>query len=332
MDIDAFVAAHQDQWERLDTLVDRRRLSGAQADELVGLYRAAARHLAQVTAQAPDPVVLAELSTRVVRARGRVTASSSSSWVTGLTHLVAVSMPAALYRVRWWTLGVSAVGLALAVVTALWTLHSPEAMASLGSPAKLDHYADHAFSSYYSTYDPQDFAAQVWTNNARIAALCVAGGITGVLPAAVLWFNVVHLGQVAAIMADHHALPQFLSLIAPHGLLELTSVFVAGGAGLKLFWTLLVPGPRPRGRALASEARSLMTVSVALTVALAVSGLIEAFVTPAPIPWAVKVAVGVLALALLWAYTIALGRRAVATGVTGDLDEHDAGYQLPVAA
>ena len=331
MDIDAYAAAHRDQWDRLDELTRRRRLTGAHADELVSLYRASAGHLSRIRTGAPDPELIVEVSARVAAARGRITGTRETR-MSDLVRFWLRSAPAALYRVRWWTLGVSAVGLALAVVTALWTLHSPEAMASLGSPAKLDHYADHAFSSYYSTYDPQDFAAQVWTNNARIAALCVAGGITGVLPAAVLWFNVVHLGQVAAIMADHHALPQFLSLIAPHGLLELTSVFVAGGAGLKLFWTLLVPGPRPRGRALASEARSLMTVSVALTVALAVSGLIEAFVTPAPIPWAVKVAVGVLALALLWAYTLILGRSAVAVGATGDLEDDDeAGYVQPEA-
>ena len=186
-------------------------------------------------------------------------------------------MPAALYRVRWWTLGVSAVGLALAVVTALWTLHSPEAMASLGSPAKLDHYADHAFSSYYSTYDPQDFAAQVWTNNARIAAVCVASGITGLLPLYMLYQNAVVVGQAGAIMADHDMLGVFLSLISPHGLLELTCVFIAGAAGLKLFWTMLVPGPRSRSTALAAEGRSLITVTVGLTVALAVAGFIEAF-------------------------------------------------------
>ena len=113
-----------------------------------------------------------------------------------------------------------------------------------------------------------------------------------------------------AIMADHDLLWEFFALILPHGLLELTCIFVAGGAGLRLFWTLLVPGPRSRGVALATEGRALMTVAVGLTGALAVAGVIEAFVTPAPMPWAVKITIGALALAALWVYTLVLGRRA----------------------
>ena len=221
--------------------------------------------------------------------------------------------------------------IALALVMGVWTLHSPEAMASLGSPEELDQYAHEAFESYYSNYSAPDFAAQVWTNNARIAAICVASGITGILPLYMLYDNAVILGQTGAIMADHDMLGVFFSLISPHGLLELTCIFVAGAAGLKLFWTMLVPGPRSRSAALATEGRSLITVAVGLTVALAAAGIIEAFVTPASIPWSVKITIGAGALALLWAYTLILGRSAVAVGVTGDLEESEAGYVQPEA-
>ena len=221
--------------------------------------------------------------------------------------------------------------IALALVVGAWTLRSPEAMAALGSPETLDTYAHEAFESYYSTYSAPDFAAAVWTNNARIAAICVAGGITGFLPLYMLYQNAVGVGQAGAIMADHDMLGVFLSLISPHGLLELTCIFIAGAAGLKLFWTMLVPGRRSRTAALAAEGRALITVAVGLTVALAIAGLIEAFVTPAPIPWLVKIAIGAGALALLWAYTLILGRSAVAAGSTGDLEEDEAGYVQPEA-
>jgi len=241
------------------------------------------------------------------------------------------AVPAALYRIRWWTCGIMVAEIALALVMGVWTLHSPEAMAALGSPEKLDQYAHEAFESYYSNYSAPDFAAQVWTNNARIAAICVASGITGILPLYMLYANAVALGQTGAIMADHDMLGVFFSLISPHGLLELTCIFVAGAAGLKLFWTMLVPGPRSRSAALATEGRSLITVAVGLTVVLAAAGIIEAFVTPAPIPWPVKITIGAGALALLWAYTLILGRSAVAAGVTGDLEESEAGYVQPEA-
>ena len=144
-----------------------------------------------------------------------------------------------------------------------------------------------------------------------------------------LYANAVAVGRAGAIMADHDMLGVFFSLISPHGLLELTCIFIAGAAGLKLFWTMLVPGPRSRSAALATEGRALITVAVALTAALAVAGFIEAFVTPAPIPWPVKITIGAGALALLWAYTLILGRSAVQAGATGDLEEDEAGYVQP---
>lgn len=330
MDIDAYSAAHRDQWERLDALVARRRLSGAETDELVALYRAAAGHLARIRTSAPDPQAIAEMSTRVAAARGRLTGSRATT-ARDVRRFWAESVPAALYRVRWWTVAVMVLSVALAVVTAVWTLRSPEAMSLLGTRSERDAYATRAFESYYSTYAPHEFAAQVWTNNARIAAMCVAGGITGIVPAGVLVTNAVSIGQAAAIMTDHGLLRLFLALIAPHGLLELTCVFIAGGAGLRLFWTMLVPGPLPRGEALAREGRALITVAVGLTAALAVAGVIEAFVTPAAMPWAIKITIGALAMALLWAYTLVLGRRAAAEGHIGDLDREDSGEVLPVA-
>ena len=330
MDIDAYAAAHRDQWDRLDQLTRRRRLNGAETDELVSLYRAAARHLSRIRAGAPDPELIAEVSTLVAAARGRITGTREAR-LSDLRRFWLRSAPAALYRVRWWTAGVMTVEIVIAVIVAVWTLRSPEAMNAVGTPEERDAYAGSMFESYYSQYEPSEFAAQVWTNNARLAAICVASGITGALPAWVLFANALNIGRAAAVMADHGVLSLFFALITPHGLLELTCVFVAGGAGLRLFWTLLVPGPRSRGVALAAEGRALITVAVTLTAALAVAGLIEAFVTPSQMPWAVKFVVGVLAVTALWAYTLVLGRRAADAGQTGDLDEEEAGVALPEA-
>ncbi|MBM6979097.1 MAG: stage II sporulation protein M [Actinomyces succiniciruminis] len=324
MDIDAYVAAHRDQWDRLDQLTSRRRLTGAEADELVTLYRATAGHFSRIRTGAPDPALLAQLSTRIAAARGRITGTREAR-ASDLRRFWGTSVPAALYRLRWWTLAVTVLEVAIAVVVGVWTLRTPEAMSALGPESELDTYAHESFEAYYSNYAASEFAGQVWTNNARIAALCVAGGITGLLPAFMLLANAVNLGQAGAIMADHDLLGQFFALITPHGLLELTCVFVAGAAGLKLFWTMLDPGGRSRGVALAAEGRALITVAVGLTAALAVAGFIEAFVTPASLPWILKGLVGLLALAVFWAYTLLLGRRAVLAGHTGDLDADEAG-------
>ena len=155
---------------------------------------------------------------------------------------------------------------------------------------------------------------------------------SGIWPVYMLVQNAVSVGAIGGMMAHYGELNMFFSLIAPHGLLELTSIFVAGAAGLKIFWTLVDPGPRPRTRALAEDGRALFTVAGGLVITLAVSGLIEGFVTGSTLPWGIKITIGALALAAFWVYTIVLGRRAVRAGETGDLDADLAGATQPVAA
>ena len=49
MDVDAFVLAHRPTWDRLEQLVKRRRrLTGAEVDELVDLYQRVSTHLSMV--------------------------------------------------------------------------------------------------------------------------------------------------------------------------------------------------------------------------------------------------------------------------------------------
>jgi uncharacterized membrane protein SpoIIM required for sporulation len=100
-------------------------------------------------------------------------------------------------------------------------------------------------------------------------------------------------------MAAHGRLDIFLGLITPHGLLELTAVFIAAGTGLRLGWTVIDPGPRPRAEALAEQGR---------------------------------VAVGVAAELAFLAYVWVYGRRAAKAGETGDLASADRGDVLPVSA
>lgn len=328
MDLDAFSAVRGARWARLGALARRRRLTGAEADELVRLYQAVATDLSTVRSTAPDPATVSKLSDLLGRARTSIAGSHEPAWG-DVTRFVAVSLPAALYRIRWWTIAVTAGSLVLAVIAGWWIYSEPAALAQLMTPSQRDEYVNNAFEEYYNP--SAGFAAMVWTNNAWITAQCIGLGISGIGPLYILISNSVSVGAVGGMMAEAGRLDLFLSLIAPHGLLELTLVFVAGAAGLRLFWTMVDPGPRPRLRAIAEEGRALFTVAIGLVGALAVSGLIEGFVTGSALPWAVKISIGTLALAAFWTYTIVLGRRAVAAGETGDLDADRAGHALPVA-
>lgn len=329
MDLDAFTAARRARWERLDELGRSRRLTGAESDELVRLYQAVATDLSQVRAAAPDPSTVTYLSQLLARTRVAISGAHEPSW-RDVSRFVMVSLPAAFYRIRWWTVAVMVAFLVVSILTGWYVATNEQVLDDFMDPVQQQEYVNEAFASYY---DPGvGFAAMVWTNNAWIAAQCVGLGISGVWPVFIQAQNAVNVGAVGGMMADHGALDVFLSLIAPHGMLELTAIWIAGAAGLKIFWTWIVPGGRPRSRALAEEGRALFTVAIGLVGVLGVSGLIEGFVTGSALwPW-LKIVIGAIALAGYWTYTIVLGRRAVAAGETGDLEADQAGATVPVAA
>src|SRR5690606_5967722 len=158
-------------------------------------------------------------------------------------------------------------------------------------------------------------------NNAWVAAQCIVFGVLGLPVIYVLWQNISNVAVIGSLMHQHGRGDVFWGLLTPHGLLELTAVFVAAGVGLRLFWAWVAPGPRSRLSSLAHEGRTAAGVSLGLVVVLLISGLIEAFVTPSPLPTWARVGIGVLALALFVLYVFSLGRSAVLRGVTGDVDE-----------
>ncbi|GJF35169.1 membrane protein [Kitasatospora sp. NE20-6] len=334
MDLDVFVASHQEEWRRLEALSRRRRLSGAESDELIALYQRVTGHLAQVQSAAPDPVLEGRLTTLVARGRGAVTGARTSSW-RDAGRFFTVSFPAALYRARWWWIPIGVLSILLSALVAWWVSTHPEVRASLGAADELREMTrpGGGFEAYYSEHPATSFAFQVWTNNAWVAAQCLVFGVLLGLPVVyVLLENVLNLGVGLGLMSSAGRLDLFLGLLLPHGLLELTAVFVAAGVGLRLGWTVVDPGPRTRGTALAEEGRAAIGMSIGLAAVLMVTGAIEAFVTPSGLPTWARISIGVLAEVLFLLYALVHGRRAAAGGEIGDVAEADRTDAQPVAA
>jgi uncharacterized membrane protein SpoIIM required for sporulation len=322
MDVDAFVAAHRAEWDRLGDLVGRSRsLDGREIDELVALYQRTATHLSIVRTSSPDPALVDRLTTLVVRARSVVTATSQSP-STLVARFVTVSFPLAVWKCRWWVLGVAVSFVIVGVAIGAWVAGNPAVQASIASPEEIRQLVEVDFESYYSSEPASSFAARVWTNNAWVAALSlVFGGLLGLPVLYVMWQNVLNVGVTGGLMASAGRLDLFFGLILPHGLLELTAVFVAAAAGLRLGWTIVDPGRRRRGDALAEEGRTTFTLAIGLFFTLLVAGIIEAFVTPSGLPTSARIGIGVTALGAFLAYVGYFGARAAARGLTADLDE-----------
>ncbi|WP_309075385.1 stage II sporulation protein M [Paenarthrobacter sp.] len=327
MDIDAFSAVHGDKWSRLHFLAHKRRLTGAEADELLRLYQTVSAHLSLIRSVAPETGLSASLSAALAQARTRFT-GARSNFMEDLARFFVISLPAAFYRIRWLTIWCGLAFVLVAGAYALWIGTSPEALRAVASSdAKVQQYVDEDFIDYYSENPAASFAGLVWTNNAWISAQAVAFGITGFWVPFILFMNAQALGIAAGLFLATGKMDIFFSYILPHGLMELTAVFIACAAGLKIFWAMVRPGPRTRLQAVADEGRSLITVALGLVLVLLVSGIVEGFVTPSPLPVWAKITIGALVLAGYWVYTLVLGGKAVRAGVTGDMDANDAGYR-----
>ena len=193
--------AHRGTWDRLEYLTKhRRRLSGAEADELVDLYQRVSTHLSMVRSSSNDSVLIGRLSTLVARGRAAVTgahAPLSREFVRFWT----VSFPVVAYRAwRWW-LGSALVFLLIAALFAVWVANNPDVQAAIGTPESIRRIVDHDFESYYSDHPAGLFALQVWVNNAWIAVQCIAYAIVLGLPIPfVLYSNAANVGVMAGLM------------------------------------------------------------------------------------------------------------------------------------
>ncbi len=307
-----------------------KELGPAQVDEFLSLYRRVSSQLSFVRSHYQDPTLTAELNHTIGMANAALYQRTASP-VAGLRRFFAVSFPGAVWHMRR-ALGVAALLLLLpAIVMALWLSSSDRALDLAASEAQRAAYVDEAFEDYYSSAPAAEFATSVLINNIQVSFLAFALGVSfGIGTAAVLVFNGVNLGMAWAVFIVAGEQSKFFGLIAPHGLLEMSAIVVAGAAGLSMGWALIAPGDRTRGAAFTEEARRSIVVILGLMIAFVIAGIIEAYVTPglSTVP---RVAIGVVVEAVAVAYIVAFGRRAEALGFSGQINEFHAGRGLRAA-
>ncbi len=149
-------------------------------------------------------------------------------------------------------------------------------------------------------------ASAITTNNVRVTYVAFAGGITaGLATAAMLTWNGASIGSIIGYYDANGLVQQILGFIAPHGVLELFAICVAGGGGFLLASAILTPGARTRREALVENGRRAIAMIGAATALLFVAGLIEGTISPNPWPNRVKYAASATTAVALLAWLIA---------------------------
>jgi uncharacterized membrane protein SpoIIM required for sporulation len=152
-------------------------------------------------------------------------------------------------------------------------------------------------------------ATSIISNNVQVSFLAFAGGImAGIGTVWIMIFNGVHLGSVAGVFANHGQSMHLWSFVLPHGIIELTAICIAGGAGLWLGSALVLPGRITRREALVVRGREAIALIGGTALLLLIAGTIEGFISPSDLPRPLKLAFAALVAVVMVVYLLMAGR------------------------
>lgn len=291
------------------------RLSEGRVTRFARLYREIAADLARARSYRASPAQIEALEAWVGAGHNLIYRPTQRSWALARGWL-AHGFPA-LVRCRWQPIALAALLFyAPAVITFAAVrveplrVHQlvPAEMVARAESAPAREAAGEGYIDVPEVFMPV-FASGIIANNVQVTFAAFAGGVlAGLGTLGILVFNGVHLGAVAAAFANHGASLNLWTFVLPHGVLELTAICIAGGAGLWLAAALLIPGRRTRREALVTNAKEAVSLLGGAAVLLVIAGLIEGFVSPAEIARGVKLGFAAVVAVMMVGYLGVAGR------------------------
>lgn len=312
MVVDSFIASRRERWDELEEGVARlsrgrlRGVSAADVERFAVLYRHTASDLAIARRDFPDQAITEYLNSLCGRAHVLLHRGGGARRP-GVLRFFAIEAPR-LFRAN---AGYYLASLAclLAGTLAGWLAYDlrPDLRTLLVPGSLFDQMA--RGTPDVTIPQPLLAAPSIFVHNIEVAALTFAAGLVIGIPTALLLFvNGWSLGTLGAAVHAGGYDYAFWSLIAAHGVLELSIIVVAGAAGLRLGDALLRPGLRTRAAALATAGHDVLGLFLATAVLLVAAGCLEAFVSPSRLPGSAKIAIGLSVGAGFYAWLLLAGR------------------------
>jgi uncharacterized membrane protein SpoIIM required for sporulation len=318
VNIDEFIGERKDDWQKLEIIAGKlgqgsgRKLTREDLWQLGKLYASAASDLSVLKssplARDANNNVIAYLNSLVIRVHGMIYKRPGFHWYS-LWEFIAADFPRSLRaNFRFVAVSASVFGMFLGTGFLLGVRESgfiellvPDAIISKVEQGQV------WFKSLY-TIAPQA-SSMLMTHNVSVTFLIIAAGISfGLGTVYLLALNGVLIGAMAALCYNHNLSLEFWSFVLPHGSLEISAIVIAGGAGLILGQALLDPGPYRRREVLSVRGREAGRLAFGCVPLLVLAGIIEAFVSPSPLPSIVKFTFAAVSFTAFIGYAFAAGR------------------------
>jgi uncharacterized membrane protein SpoIIM required for sporulation len=315
---DRFIEKHKTAWQRLEDLLkllDSSSLRGLQRDEvreLGRIYRRTASDLAIARAESRDPRLVNYLNSLVIRAHGRIYQANPEG-TSRIKQFFTHDFPQT-FRRTWRYTAVSFFVFALfSVIGFMGTKYDPEFSELMGvPPAFRELYIENKVHWWEDLNEANQVgASKIMTNNVQVTIYTFAlGALFGVGTLLSLAFNGAVNAAVLALTYRAGYGNDLLTFMCGHGVIELSCIFIAGGAGLLIGSAMLMPGDLSRADALKSRGKDAIRLMVGVAVLLVIAGIIEGFISPAPINPAVKYSIAALTGLALYSYLLLAGHDA----------------------
>jgi uncharacterized membrane protein SpoIIM required for sporulation len=313
---DRFIDQRKNSWERLEdllTLLDRstmRRLHREEVRELGRIYRRTASDLAIARAESRDPRLINYLNSLVIRAHGRIYRAEAHGGKR-IRNFFAVEFPRTFRRTWRYTALSFSVFFLFSLIGFIGTKYDPEFSEIVGVPPAFREVEIETKNHWWEELNKsnQEGASYIFTHNIQVTIYTFAfGALFGV---GTLFYLAYNGAIIAAILAlTYHAGfgNDLLTFMIGHGVIELTCIFIAGGAGLLIGSALILPGDLTRADALRLRGMEAVRLMTGVAVLLVIAGMIEGFISPAPISPVIKFAIGGLTGIALYSYLLVAGR------------------------
>lgn len=319
MRVETFIEANKANWELLAALVERaagngiRRMTADELEQLGELYRIATSDFALAQRDFAGHPVVGYLNQLVGKAHGVIyRGRPSAAW--NVIAFFTATFPRTFRKLAPFTVAAFLVLMVPAVVNGILIGHDPEALEwTLGEEAKqLIPLLERGRLWIDDTLTEEErpaASAFIMTNNIQVSLLAFAGGASaGLLTLYVLVVNGLSLGGLMGLTFHYGLGWRLTSFVIGHGVIEMTVIFMTAGAGLRIGWAMLRPGPVSRKDALFLATREAFTLVIGAAPLLVVAGLIEAFISPLFNPL-YSILAATLSGALMCGWLLGKGRR-----------------------
>jgi uncharacterized membrane protein SpoIIM required for sporulation len=317
MPLDRFIKERKSAWQRLEDLLmllDRsslRRLHREEVRELGRIYRRTSSDLAIARAESRDPRLVNYLNSLVIRAHGRIYRADASEGRQRIRKFFARDFPQTFRRTWRYTALAFAFFMLFGVLSFLGTMHDAEFSEIAGVPAYEREKILERKPRWWKEINKanQINATGIATHNIQVTFNAFAfGALFGIGTLFYMAFNGTLIGTILALTFRAGYGHELLTFMAGHGVIELTCIFIAGGAGMLFGTALLFPGDIPRFDNLCLRGREAAQLIIGCVPLLAVAGTIEGFISPADIPDAMKYTIAIVTGIALYSYLLLAGR------------------------